>query len=261
MRLDLRARRDDLARPRGVAEPPPGHRERLGEAVDHDRQLLDLVAHRGDRDEALPVVDELLVDFVRDHPDLLAHAHLGDLFELLAGVRGAGRVARVVEDDRLGVGRDRRRQVARGEAEAVLFAGRDDHGVGLGELDLVRVGDPVRRRDQDVVALVVERHRDVEQGVLRSGRDDDLVGGVGEAVVAFELAADRLLEVGDAVVGGVLGEVRVERGLGGPLHDLRGREVRLADREVDDVDPLCPHLGGAGVDAQRRRQRDAVGAI
>ncbi len=72
------------------------------------------------------------------------------------------------------------------QQETVLLPRRDDDGLPLGQGDALGVGDPVRRRDDDLLALVDERLDEVVERALGPGRDDDLVQGVGQAVVLLE---------------------------------------------------------------------------
>ena len=124
-------------------------------------------------------------------------------------------------------------------------AGDDDRGAA-GELHHVGIADPVGRGDDDLVAGVDRGEERVEEHLLAAGRDDDLVGGVVEAVLAGELGGDGAAQLGDALGRGVAGLAAVDGGLAGGA-DVGGRvEVGLAGGETDDVAARRPSARGRG---------------
>ena len=108
----------------------------------------------------------LRVDLVGDDVDVLAPDDLGQGLELTALVGRARRVGRVVQDEGLRRRRDRGLELVGRQQEAVLLPRRDDDGLPLGQGDALGVGDPVGRRDDDLLALVDERLDEVEEGAL-----------------------------------------------------------------------------------------------
>ena len=103
---------------------------------------------------AVRAVREPVVDLVAVDEQVVP---LGDPRELLLDrVRqdGAGRVARVAEEQRLGPRRDRRLDGRRIEREVVLEAGRDVDGRAAGEHDRRHVGDVRRLVEDHLVARV-----------------------------------------------------------------------------------------------------------
>jgi predicted PurR-regulated permease PerM len=79
--------------------------------------------------------------------------------------------------------------------------------------------------------------------------------------VLGELLDDGLLQFGDAVRGRVGGVALVEGPFAG-LDDVLGRrEVRFADREVDDVDAVCFQLRCEVTDCERRAGFDPFDAV
>ena len=77
-------------------------------------------------------------------------------------------------------------------------------------------------------------------------------------MVVFEAPRNRLPEVGDAAIFGVLGEI-IPDGLDPGLFDVLGsREVRFPDAQVDDVFPLGPHGIGFGRYLEGRGRADFV---
>ena len=186
-----------------------------------------------------------------------AEEDVGQAGELGAGVAGAGGVGRRVEDEPLGAGRDRRLKGLRGDLEAALQLSRHHDGGAAGERHHVGVADPVGGGDDHLVAGVHGGEERVEEHLLAAGRDDDLVGGVVEAVLAGELGGDGAAELGDALGGGVAGAAGVDGGLGGGADVGGGVEVGLAGRKRDDVAALGLELERAGGDGDGRRGLDA----
>ena len=103
----------------------------------------------------------------------------------------AGRIARAVEDDDLGLRRHRAADGGGVEVEAGRLVAFHRHGHAAEEPRLLGIGDPVRARDDHLVAGVHQRHHDVVERVLGPAGHGHLVRRVLEAVVALELLADR----------------------------------------------------------------------
>ena len=232
-------RLDELRRAGGVADAPAGHRIGLGHAVHGQRAALQTRLDLNRRRELEVAVDEMLVHVVGQHPDVrMAHQNVGQAFKFVARIGRAGRVRRRVEDDPLGSRRDRALEVLRLQLEPLVEMGRHDDGLAPVDRDHLRVAHPIGRGDDDLVALV---HRD-EEGVVKyllAARGDDRVGRlVVETVLTAELGRDRLAQRGNAEHGRILGLTAPDRGDRGLL-DVVGRvEVRLPDRERNDVPSL-----------------------
>ena len=234
------------------AEAPAGHGVALGVAGDGDGQAGGFRREGRRAAGGLAVIDEVLVDLVGHDPHVGLHADGHEGFELGAGIDGAGRVGRAVDDDHARLRGERGGQLGRGDLETGDVLGVDDDGRSAGELNHLRVAHPIRGRNDDFVAGA-DRGEDGEvAGHLATRGDDDVgVGDAGEAATGVVLG-DGLAEGGDARRGGILG-LAVGQGLGaGVLDELRGVEVGLADAEADDV--LAGGLEGLrlGIDGEGR---------
>ena len=73
---------------------------------------------RRDRNVLVAVVDDVLVDLVGDRDRVPLAAQRGDRLELVAREHLAGRVVRRVDDDRLGLVVERRRELVGIEASS-----------------------------------------------------------------------------------------------------------------------------------------------
>ena len=189
------------------------------------------------------------------------HQHVRDLLHVFLGVAGAGRVRRAVQDDPFGLRRDRLFQIFRLQLEVHFLRAGDDDGLALGQQHHVRIRDPVGRRDDDFVARVERGHQRVVEHLLAAGADGDLVARIVEIVVAFELAADRVLQLGRTVRIGVAG-VAALHGVDGGLDDVgRGVEIRLACGEADDVAARGFQLARLGADGDGGGRLDAAETV
>src|SRR5207245_2625570 len=83
------------------------------------------------------------------------------------------RVVRAIEDDHLGARPDGRAQPIGIEVEPRRLPRLDLHRHAADEPRLLRIRDPVRVRDQDLVAGVQDRDGYVDERVLGTARDDD----------------------------------------------------------------------------------------
>ena len=227
------------------ADTPASHSEALGNTVDGDDALLDL-GELGDAFVLAHKVD-VLIDFVGHNEEVLMFGdHLGDALQLFLGVEHTGGVAGRGEHDEFGAGGDGCLELLGGHLEVVLEFGGHEDTFTLGQTDKLLVGDPEGGGDDDLVAGVDEALDDLEQALLGTSGDDNLLGLVLETVVAQELGADGFLEVGIAGHRRIVGEIVVDGLLGGFLHHLGGVEVGLADAEADDIFALSLELAGFG---------------
>ncbi len=178
----------------------------------------------------------MLVHVVGQHPDMrMLHQHVGQRLELGARIGRAGGVRRRVEHHPLGPRRDRALQGFRLQLVAVLHAGRHDDRLAPVDRHHLRVADPERRGDDDLVAGVHRHQEGVVEDLLAAGGDDGVGGLVVEPVLPLELGGDRLAQRGNAEHRRILG-LAAPDGVDGRVLDVVGRvEVGLADRQRDDV--------------------------
>jgi hypothetical protein len=194
-----------------------------------------------------------LVDVVRDDEEVAPQRHLAERAELVGAVGGPGGVARTVDDDGDGPRPDGALELRPRHEEPALRRGFHDARDRARQQQHLGVAHPVRRRQDDLVALVEER---LERGVERMLAADvrhHLGALVGEGVVARELLHDRVLQRVGASDRRVLRHAAVERVARRRLDVLWGVEVGLARRQVDHVTALLAEgrrLGGHG---ERRR--------
>ena len=166
------------------------------------------VGHRG---EPVRAEGEVLVDLVGDDPDAALDRPAPDRLDLVGWVDRAGGVARRDEQERLGTGRVRRVELVDRHPEPRLDGRREHHGHAVGEFDRLRVGRPVRRGQQHLVAGVEEGLERVVDRVLPAVGDHDLLRRDGVAGVAGGLLGDRGAELGEPAASACTGGCRGPR--------------------------------------------------
>ena len=207
-----------------------------------------------DRDgrELRVAVDQVLVDLVGDHPQVVGRGPPADLGDLLRRVHRAGRVGRRHEQQQLGPAGAGRLQVLDAGQVAGALIGQDRPDDAAREGDGLGVGGPVRGRHQHLVARVEQGGERLVHGLLAAVGDQDLAGLDLVAGISRGLGRDRRPELGQAGRGGVLVEPRLgARALRGLDDVAGGREVRFAGPEADDRPARRLERLGLGVHGQR----------
>ena len=160
---------------------------------------------------------------------------LGQATQFVGGIGRARRVGRRVQDQPLGLRRDRPVQILGPQLEALLDrAGHEDRRAA-GELHDVGIADPIRRGDHNLVARIEGGQEGIEDALLAAGGDGNLVGGIGQPVLPLELVDDGRLQGRRAVDIRIAGVARVDRRLGGFADRFRGVEIGLPRAEADDI--------------------------
>ena len=234
MRLEGQRGLDDVGGADHPAHSPAGHRVGLGDAVEDDG-LVGQLGHQLDDVRALRVlVQQVLVDLIRNDPDAVLEGPLADRGELLGRVDAARRVGGRAHEQHL------RARGARGlelfDAHLVVLVGAREHldGGRAGELDDLGVCGPVRGRQDRLVAGAQQRGECLEDGLLTTVGDDDVGGRDLVAGVAQGLFCDGLAQRREASGGRVAVHRGVARGLDCGLDNVVGRgEVGFAGAEAD----------------------------
>ena len=98
---------DDVLRAAAIADAPARHRVRLRHAVDGHRAAIELRVRLREARERLGRPVDVLVHLIRgDHDVRVLVEHSAERLQFGSRVGGAGRVARAVQDEQLGAGRD-----------------------------------------------------------------------------------------------------------------------------------------------------------
>ena len=262
MRLEGQRGLDDVGGADHPAHSPAGHRVGLGHAVEDDG-LVGQLGHQLDDVRALSVlVQQVLVDLIRDDPDAVLECPLADRRQLGGGVDAARRVRRRAHEQHLRALGACGLQLLDAHLVVLVRARENLDGGRAGELDDLGVGGPVRGRQDRLVAGAQQGGERLEHGLLAAVGDDDVCGGDLVAGVAQGLGGDGFTQRGQAGGGRVAVHRGVARGLHGGLDNVVGRgEVGLAGTEADHR--ATGGLEGLGlrVHGQGRGRGDGVETI
>ena len=212
---------------------------------------LDLVTERGDAGERHAVIDELIIDLIRDDIQVVLDADIGDSLERLFRIDSAGRVGGVIENDGLRLVCDGVLELLRRELEALLLTDIDDHRHTAEQAHHLIIADPVRGRDDDFVARVDQSGQRNVDHMLGAAGDNCLRGLVFQTVIRLGAVTDRLTQLDHAGRRGVARFSVADRAHTG-ITDAVGRgKIGLTGAEADNVLPFCFHLLGQSADGQR----------
>src|SRR6516162_7676380 len=231
--------------PDPIAEPPAGHRIGLAPPVEQNHPVADRgVAEQADMLGA--IIEDLAVDLVAEHGDLGMALEPGDQpVELAARHDSTGRVGRAVDDQEPRPRGDFVEYFLGAERKAGAFVQRDRHRGGAGETDYALVDREARVRIEDLDPRLAEHQDGKEHRDLAARNDEHEVGGDLDTVAAEEVGRHRGAQRRDAVGWGVAVMAVGERLAAGLDDVFRGREIGLADPEIDDRAALCGERVGA----------------
>ena len=235
MGLEVGRGLDHVGRADHPADPPAGHGIGLGHPVQHDAAVGDLRGDHGHGHEPGVAVDEVLIDLVGDHPQALLGGPAADLGYQLGRVDGPGGVGRRDEQNDLGPLGAGRLELLDADQVAGALVGHHGHRDAARQRDGLRVGGPVRRGHEDLVAGVEQGGEGLVDGLLAAVGDQHLGRLDAEAAVPRGLGRHGLAQLGQAGGRGVFLVPGHGAGASRGLNDVIGRrEVGLARSEADD---------------------------
>ena len=260
--MQLVERLDEVLRAASEADAPAGHGIGLGAAVHGQRAVAQPRFDLDDGGGLEAVIGQLFVDVVGEDPHIrVAQQHVADRAQLFSGIGRTGRVAGVVEQEPLGLRRDRRFQVFRAQLEAVVLAAGDQHRGAVGERHDIGVADPGRGRDDHLITLIERGDHGVEDHLLAAGGDDDFFRLVVQAAIDLELVRDGLAQSEGAGDVGIARVAGLDGGDGGVFDELGGVEIRFALGQHDDIPAGRFHRPRLGRNGDGHGGGDAVEAF
>ena len=212
---------------------------------------LDLVTERGDAGERHAVIDELIIDLIRDDIQVMLHADICDGFERLFRIDSAGRIGGVIEDDGLGLVRDGLLELLRRELEALLLADIHNHGHAAEQAHHLIIADPVWGRNDHFIARIDQRGQRNIDHVLGAAGDNRLRSLVLQTVVRLGAVTDRLAQLDHTGGRGIACLSVADRTHAGITDAVWRGKIGLTGAKADDILAFCFHLLGQGADGQR----------
>ncbi|MNK78756.1 hypothetical protein D3C87_984010 [compost metagenome] len=187
----------------------------------------------------------MLIHVVSQHPDMrMLDQHISQRLQLVMRIGSARGVGRRVENEPLGLRRDRLFQRFRLQLEIVFERRVDKNRRTTADRHHFRVAHPVRRGNDNFITRVQRGHEGVEEDLLAARADNRLLRLVVQPVFTLELVGNGLAQFRNA------GNRRVFRftaldGVDGRFLDIFGRiEIRLAGAKADHIAALRFQLTG-----------------
>ena len=225
---------DQVLRPDAETQPPAGHREGLGPAVEDDGAVAQF-REAEEAHEVDAVIDLVAVDLVRQDRDIgMLRQPMRQLGDLLARDDAARRVGGRVDDDEARGRRDQREHFLGIEAEVLLLADGVGHGLGAAGARRIAIGREARIGIEDFGTRPAEHLAGEIEGHLAARHDHHLIARDRHVEAVAHILRHRIAQHRQALRAGVAMRAVAHRLLGGFQNVLRRREVRLADAEVDD---------------------------
>ncbi len=248
MALDRIDRFRDRFRRRQITKTPAGHRVGLAETVHRDREIVSFLGKRRDTHVLRIVVNEFLVNFVRQNVNVFLGRNIDNRLQFLPRVNRAGRIAWAVQDQHLRARRHRVFKIFRAHFPGVALHRGHDHRVRARQFHHVGITDPIRRRDDDFVPRLTHCQHGVVTCVLRPVAHHHLSGAISKLVVGRQFFGNRLTQLRNAGARRIFCEAGFQR-RDRCCFDVLGRvEIRFARAEPANVDSFGFHRFGFAVD-------------
>ena len=240
-----------------IPQPPTRHGPSLGEAVDREAALAQIVGHCSEAVVNLTLGQKIFIDLIahHQHPGMTTE-QLSQGLQLSEAGDPPGGIPRSVEHQQPGSGRDGVFQLGDIQPKTTGCTRGNDHACGPRKGRHLGVAKPVGGWDQHLITGVEQHLEQVVDRLLAAIGDHHLIGARWTAVFPRQLFGDGLPQLrvtgSRAVTGDAVGE-----GLPCRLRDeLGGVEVGFASTETADVATIVLQSLGLGTDlkCQRRLQ-------
>ena len=165
----------------------------------------------------------------------MVQQHICQRAQLCLRIGRASRVGRRVQQQPFGFWRNGRFQRFRRQLVIHLRSARDSNRLAARQQNHVRIGDPIRGRDDHFITGIQCGEKRIVDDGLAAWCDVDLARLVGQAILAREFRADGFLQFRHAIGRRVFCLAIADR-LDGRVLDIVGRiEIRLACAQTNHV--------------------------
>ncbi len=97
------------------------------------------------------IIEDFFIDLVGNHDEIMTNRHRRDLFQGAAIIGGPGRVARAVDQNGFRFRCNEPVEFSRSNGIPLVFSGRHEDRGRIVQEGLIRVGDPIRRGNDDLI--------------------------------------------------------------------------------------------------------------
>ena len=171
--LHLGHLRDQFLRSDSPSQPPSRHGKTFRHAVD-DHGAFFHSGNAADAPAPASVINQRLIYFIGKYGEIAALCKLRDFLQRFFRHDGSGGIVRRVQDDHFCAFRQNRLQIIRLKLEAILRTRIDKDRNSAERADHLRIIDPVRGVNHNLVTRFHQRIECQESGLHSSYRNDDL---------------------------------------------------------------------------------------
>lgn len=175
MALDAAHQSCDIRSGTGIADSPSGHGIALGYAAAGDGLLVNLFAEGSDAYVLLLTVEEVLVHLIRYDEEVMLHRKITDRAQFFLAVDHTSRVIRSIQNQCLGLIGYSCCQLINCKLVILLSGAAYKYGNTACQTNDLRIAEPVGSRNDNLVALIQDRFKNIRQRVLAAIADYDLV--------------------------------------------------------------------------------------
>ncbi|MNH09413.1 hypothetical protein D3C79_688670 [compost metagenome] len=227
-------------------DPPTGHGMGLGQAVDGRAALGH--ARQAGRAEMLALKQQLAVDLIGDQPQVMFDAQVRQALPGGLGQAGAGGVVRAVEQQGARARGNQPSDIIGVDPKALLRAHRHRYHPGCAGAKHCLVGHVHGLGDDHLVARVEQALGHAIQRTLRPGQHHHFQRVDRLPAMSGVVSGNGTAQGFAAAHIGIMGMAGAQAVDGGIDNRLRGIEIRVANRQQDDVPALALQFDGTVVD-------------
>ena len=241
------------------ADTPAGHSVGFGHAVEHQQLITHFRHCSADIRGFCTIVVQMLVDFVGDHPHVVFHSPFADRLDGFRIPHGTRRIVRRIHDDGLRTFGTCRFQVFQAWLEIAVSSREHFDRHASSQFHGFRIARPIRRRNDDFVAVIEQDLKGFVYGLLAAIGHDHLIRIDSIPRVAQRFVCDRLAQFRQTCRRSVTIVLRILHRFGRSRDDRsRSRKVRFARTKSNDVDSFSFHRFRFGINGQSSARSHAV---
>ena len=143
----------------------------------------------------------------------------------------------------MGLGRDCLFKLLRSYLEHIFSLALNDYGSSLAKMRKFDVRNPIRSRNDYLIALLKKNLENIGKTLFCAGRNNDLIFSIFEVVFAFEFRLNRLYQIFVTGNGTVKRKILVDCFFCCRLNVVGSKKIRLTDSQIHYVNALLFEFG------------------